>query len=84
MGWGAARKLQRVILNTANVLAVEIMCAVAAIEHRAPLEPATTTGEVCAVVREQVKPLIDDRPIGPDIEAIAEMILAGEFDRFVE
>ena len=83
MGWGAARKLQRVILNTANVLAVEIMCAVAAIEHRAPLAPATATGEVCALVRSRVEPLLDDRPIGADIEAIAEMILAGEFDRFV-
>ena len=84
MGWGAACKLQRVILNTANVLAVEIMCAVEAIEYRAPLKPATTTGEICALVRERVEPLGDDRPIGPDIEAIAEMILGGKFDRFVE
>jgi histidine ammonia-lyase len=83
MGWGAARKLQRVILNTANVLAVEIMCAVAAIEHRAPLQAAASTQRVCDAVRERVEPLDDDRPIGADIEAIAEMILHGEFDRFV-
>jgi histidine ammonia-lyase len=83
MGWGAARKLQRVILNTANVLAVEIMCAVSAIEHRAPLHPAAATLQVCDAVRERVEPLDDDRPIGSDIEAIAEMILHGEFDRFV-
>ncbi len=83
MGWGAARKLQRVILNTANVLAVEIMCAVSAIEHRTPLEPATITEAICALVRRRVEPLVDDRPIGPDIEAIAAMILAGEFDEFI-
>ncbi|MDJ0923684.1 MAG: histidine ammonia-lyase [Acidimicrobiia bacterium] len=84
MGWGAARKLQQVIANTANVLAVEIMCAVSAIEHRAPLTPAPQTARVCADVRELVAPLDDDRPIGADIEALAEVILAGRFDGYLQ
>jgi histidine ammonia-lyase len=80
MGWGAARKLQTVIANTANVLAVEIMCAVAAVEQRAPLRAAPRTRRVCAKVREIVPRLEEDRPTGPDIESIASLILAGDLN----
>ena len=83
MGWGAARKLHQVLANTAHVLAVEIMCAVAAIEHRHPLVPATLTREICAKVRAGVTALEDDRPIGPDIEAIADLINRGELNEYV-
>ena len=77
MGWGAARKLQQVLANTANVLAVEIMCAVAAIEYRAPVPPGDRTGAVCELVRDHVGRLEEDRPIGPDIETIADLICSG-------
>ncbi len=77
MGWGAGRKLHQVLANTASVLAVEIMCAVAAIEHRAPLDPSVRTAAVCSIVRNSVTKLDDDRPIGPDIETIAELITSG-------
>ncbi len=80
MGWGAGRKLHQVLDNSANVLAVEIMCAVAAIEHRAPLEPSPRNAAVCAAVRRRVGALEEDRPIGPDIEAIADLVASGELD----
>jgi histidine ammonia-lyase len=77
MGWGAGRKLGDVLANTANVLAVEAMCAVAAVEMRAPLLPAPATARVAAAVREIVPPLDGDRATGGDIEAIAELISSG-------
>jgi histidine ammonia-lyase len=80
MGWGAARKLHQILDNTANVLAVEIMCAVTAIEYRRPLQPAPLTAAVCAMVRDTVAPLGDDRPIGVDIEAIAGIVNSGGLD----
>lgn len=83
MGWGAARKLHQVIANTAHVIAVEIMCAVSAVEYRRPLAPSPLTAAACAKVREAVAPLEDDRPIGPDIETIAALINAGAFDDLV-
>jgi histidine ammonia-lyase len=83
MGWGAARKLHQVLANTAHVLAVEIMCAVAAIEHRHPLVSATLTSEICAKVRAVVTALEDDRPIGPDIEVIADLINCGGLNEYV-
>jgi histidine ammonia-lyase len=83
MGWGAGRKLHTVLDNTANVLAVEIMCAASGIEHRAPLGPGERTSAVCSFVREHVSALEDDRPIGADIETIAALITAGELNRFL-
>ena len=83
MGWGAGRKLHQVLDNSAHVLAVEIMCAVSAIEHRSPLRPGERTAAVCELVRELVPPLDQDRPIGPDIEAIAELLYSGALDSFV-
>ena len=84
MGWGAGRKLHDVLDNTANVLAVEILCAVAGIEHRAPLRPGQRTTAVCDLIRQHVPRLEDDRPIGPDIETVAAVINSGELNGFLE
>ncbi len=82
MGWGAARKLMEVLDNTTWVLAVELMCSAAGIEARRPLTPSPLTTEVVEVIRSVVPPLTEDRPIGPDIEAVAALIEEGSFDRF--
>jgi histidine ammonia-lyase len=79
MGWGAGRKLQMVLDNTARVLAVELLCAAQGIEWRAPLRPAAKTAEALALVRTVVDRLEDDRPIGVDIEAATRAIEDGLF-----
>jgi histidine ammonia-lyase len=78
MGWGAARKLATIIENVRRVLAIEIMCAVQAIEYRSPLKPAPATAQVCEAVRAQVPPLEGDRALSGDIATIADMIEHGE------
>jgi histidine ammonia-lyase len=82
MGWGATRKLLEVVDNTRWVLAVELMCGAAGIEARRPLTPSPLTADAVEVIRSVVSPLREDRPIGPDIEAVAVLIEAGAFDRF--
>ena len=77
MGFGAARKLDEVLTNTARVVAVELMCAAQGVEQR-PLDPAPGTGEIHDIVRTVCRPLDGDRPPGPDIERIAELIESGE------
>jgi histidine ammonia-lyase len=77
MGWGAARKLFDILENTSNVIAVELVCAAQGCEQRAPLEPAPGTGAVLAAVRSVVPPLVEDRPVGADIEAVASLIQTG-------
>jgi histidine ammonia-lyase len=80
MGWGAGRKLGDVLTNTAHVVAVEMVCAAAGMDQRSPLRPAPGTAEAHDRVRAVVPPLVDDRPVGVDIEAVATLIENGAFD----
>jgi len=77
MGWGAARKLNDILRNTANVIAVELVCAAQGCEQRAPLEPAPGTAAILGAVRSVVPRLVEDRPVGADIEATAALIEDG-------
>lgn len=79
MGWGAGRKLLMVIDNVRRVLAVEILCAVAGIEHRSPLEPGAGTRRLVELVRSEVPPLDGDRSPAAEIEVVAGMIADGTF-----
>jgi histidine ammonia-lyase len=72
-----------VIDNTARVLAIELMCAVEGVGHRAPLRPGSGTAAVAGAVRELVPPLDADRPVGVDAEAVAGWIEAGGLDAVV-
>lgn len=81
MGWGAARKLWEVLGNAARVLAVEVLCACAGIDHRRPLTPGVGTGAALAAVRRHVPLLTDDRSPAPDIEAVTAMIEEGTLVR---
>jgi histidine ammonia-lyase len=74
MGWGAARKLVSVLANTSRVLAIEVICAVQGIEYRAPLRPAPVTADFCASVRKLVPPLVEDRVLAGEIEAVAAIL----------
>jgi histidine ammonia-lyase len=79
MGWGAARKLDIVLTNTARVIAVELMCASQGMEQR-PMQPAPGTAAVHDTVRSVCPPLVEDRPPGPDIAKIAVLIESGAFN----
>jgi len=83
MGWGAGRKLQDVLANTARVVAVELLCAAEGVDRRRPLKPGRGTGAVHALVRSVVPPLREDRPPGEAIEAITALIEGGAFDGIV-
>ncbi len=77
MGWGAGRKLWEVLDGAERVLAVELLCAAQGIEYRAPLRPAPPTAAAVAAVRARVPTLTEDRPPGPDIETVAEVLRSG-------
>jgi histidine ammonia-lyase len=79
MGWGAARKLNMVLTNTARVIAVELMCAAQGVDQR-PMDPAPGTMRIHDEVRSVCPPLVEDRPPGPDIMKIAALIESGAFD----
>jgi histidine ammonia-lyase len=84
MGWGAGRKLEQVLDNTARVLAVELMCAAEGIDHRSPARPAPGTSAIAGLLRRHVPPLDGDRPVGSEIEAVSHLIESGEIDRALD
>jgi histidine ammonia-lyase len=77
MGSISARKLQQVVENVRQSLAIEILTAAAGLDQRAPLAPSKGVAAAHAAVRERVAPLTEDRPLYKDIAAVARMIEDG-------
>ncbi|MFQ5554103.1 MAG: histidine ammonia-lyase [Acidimicrobiia bacterium] len=77
MGWGAARKLRRVIANATRVLAIELVAAAHAVDFRRPLEPAPGTGAVQRLIRDHVAGPGPDRFLAPDFAAARDLIASG-------
>jgi histidine ammonia-lyase len=77
MGSVSARKLVQVVTNVKHALAIEIMTAAAGVDQRAPLKPSRGVAAAQAMVRSQVTPMTEDRPLYRDIEAVAAMLASG-------
>ena len=84
MGSVSARKLQSVVANVRNALAIELMTAAAGVDQRSPLSPSRGVRAALACVRSRVLPMIGDRVLYKDIAAVAELIRTGELARQVE
>ena len=77
MGWGAARKLRRVLDNLRRILAIEWVTAARAVELRAPLMPADATAAAVDLLRTRVPGPGPDRSLAPELAA-AEQLLEEE------
>jgi histidine ammonia-lyase len=77
MGPTAAWKASRAVGNTARVVAVELLAACEAVEFHRPLRSSAALEAVVAAVRELVPHHGQDRVLGPEIEALATLVLAG-------
>ena len=75
----AARRLQPMAQNLARIVAIELICAGQGIEFRRPLRSSDPLEAALAVLRELSPTLDDDRPMGGEIEAVAQAALAGRF-----
>ncbi|MDE0657757.1 MAG: aromatic amino acid lyase, partial [Acidimicrobiaceae bacterium] len=75
MGWGAARKLRRVIANLRRILAVEWVAAARGIELRAPLQAAAGTAAAVGLLRTRVPGPGPDRWLSPELAAAEEMLM---------
>lgn len=78
MGAVAARKASQVIRNTANVLALELICAAQALDFQGVEDASASARAVHGFVRSVVAFVDEDRSVHPDVELLAERILAGE------
>jgi len=82
MGLAAARKARRAADCLIRVLATEFMCAAQGIEHRRPLQAAPPVEAAHARVRSVVPKLDGDRVLGPDLEALTELVRGGDLASF--
>jgi histidine ammonia-lyase len=74
MSTWAARKLARVVELTRQVLGMEYLAAVQALEFQRPLKTSPPLEVATSMVRERVPRLEDDRYMAPDIAAAAEIV----------
>jgi histidine ammonia-lyase len=74
MSTWAARKLARVVELTQQVLGMEILAAVQALEFQRPLKTSPPLEVAAARLRERVPRLEEDRYMAPDMTAAAELV----------
>lgn len=84
MGTIAARKARQVLRHTAQVLAIELLCAAQAVEFTDPRGLGAGTRAAYRLVRQRIAPLREDRVLAPDIAAATQLVLSGDLVRAVE
>jgi histidine ammonia-lyase len=84
MGCVSARKAVDIIANTANVLAIELICAAQAIDLHAPIAPSPPIRALRDHVRRSVQFLEGDRGLSAEIAAVAADVISGAIVRSVE
>ena len=83
MGMTAAIKLQRIVTNTRNAMAIEAMAAAQALDFLAPLKTSKRLQAAQAAIR-SVSPTVDkDRVMYLDFARIAELIASGKLAEVV-
>jgi histidine ammonia-lyase len=84
MGNASALKAWQIVANAEHALAIELLAGAQAVEFLAPLEPGRGAAATYDFVRSLSPRLRDDRPLGPDIEAVADAIRDGSLLAAVE
>ncbi|GLS85012.1 histidine ammonia-lyase [Paraferrimonas haliotis] len=79
----AARRLFDMAQNTRGVLAVELLAAAQGLDFRKPLQPSQAVAEAKAELRTLVSYYDKDRYFAPDIEAAADLIGSGSYNRYM-
>ena len=78
MGVTAARKAAQIVANTRCILAIELIAACQALEFLKPLRTSPALEAVYDRLRKRVPAHDRDRLLSPDLEAVAELVRAGD------
>jgi len=84
MGMTSSRHARDCASNAEMVIAIEALCAAQALDLRAPLRPGVGSALAREAIREVVPFLEEDRELGRDIEAVAELVRSGALVASVE
>ncbi len=83
MGMSAARRLAPMLVNLQRIIAIELLAACQGIDLLAPLKTGTEAKRACDLVRSVAPTLEADRPLAPDIVAVAGLVQEGAFARLL-
>jgi len=77
MGMSGARRLDRMLKNLRNTIAIELLCACQGIDLLAPLKTGKLAAKAYEAVRAKSRMLSVDRPLAGDIETVSALIADG-------
>lgn len=80
----AARRLGQMLRNTAHIVAIELLGAAQGIEFLRPLRSAPGLENVMRLVRSVSPPMMADRSLARDIEAVHHLVAAGDIGHATE
>ncbi|HEX6479882.1 MAG TPA: histidine ammonia-lyase [Ktedonobacteraceae bacterium] len=80
MGATSAFKVQRILEQARQVIAIELMCAAQMLEFRKPLQPGLGVQHAFEIVRSYVPKLEHDRTLAPDIATLTTAVKEGVFE----
>ncbi len=83
MGMSGARRLERMLENLRNILAIELLCACQGIDLLAPLQTGALAKKAQEAVRGVSTKVVADRALAPDINAVAALLATGAIARIL-
>ncbi len=83
MGMSGARRLERMLHNLRHIVAIELLCACQGIDLLAPLQTGTLAKKAYDAVRAASPKVTADRPLAPDINAVATLVNQGAFAKIL-
>jgi len=78
MGMNTALKTKQILRNAWYIVAIELIAACQAMDHRRPLKGSPAAEAVYKLVRKHVAFMKEDRPTQYDINRMAELVKSGE------
>ena len=83
MGMSGARRLERMLKNLRHILAIELLCACQGIDLLAPLKTGKLAMKAYDAVRAVSPKVTADRPLAPDVNAVADIVGRGEIAKIL-
>jgi histidine ammonia-lyase len=84
MGTTSARQCAMILDNATWVIAIELLNAAQALDFHQPLVPGPGVGAARDALRTVVPPLVSDRMLTPDLEAVRALMLSDALQMAVE
>jgi histidine ammonia-lyase len=79
----AARRLQAMIANTANILGIELLAAAQGIEFLRPLRSSAALEQAHTLLRERVASIAQDRYLAPEMARATALVREGSLARIL-